>query len=68
MTRYFDVFVRESVARATLAYTEKKKLEGENEVERRDGDGDGGGGVGQEEIWLDVQELEEVAPGLVLDF
>lgn len=66
MTRYFDVFVRESVARATLAYTERKKLEGENEVGRRDGDGVGG--VGQEEIWLDVQELEEVAPGLVLDF
>lgn len=55
--RYLDIFVREAVARAALAQKERKES-GETIV-----DDDMG-----EDIWLDTRDLEEVAPGLVLDF
>ncbi|KAI5242765.1 hypothetical protein E4T42_07614 [Aureobasidium subglaciale] len=53
--RYLDLFVREAVARATEVAKERKEMKE-------------AGGQGDQEVWLDVQDLEEVAPGLVLDF
>ncbi|KAF1343861.1 CENP-S associating centromere protein X-domain-containing protein [Delphinella strobiligena] len=55
--RYLDIFVREAVARAALAQRERKES-GEMAVDDDMGD----------DIWLDTRDLEEVAPGLVLDF
>lgn len=57
MGRYLDVFVREAVARAALAQKERKG--NDESVTHDDMDAD---------IWLDTRDLEEVAPGLVLDF
>ncbi|THY19946.1 hypothetical protein D6D01_06946 [Aureobasidium pullulans] len=54
--RYLDLFVREAVARAAEVAKEKK------EMKEAGGQGDG------DDVWLDVQDLEEVAPGLVMDF
>lgn len=57
MARYLDVFVREAVARAALAHKEHKESgEGLMDVDMDD------------DIWLDTRDLEEIAPGLVLDF
>lgn len=68
MQRYMDIFVRETVARAVLAHPDatRKREEVENTL-----NGDGGEGRNNDEegeVWLDVKELEDVAPGLVLDF
>ncbi|THZ96536.1 hypothetical protein D6C82_06995 [Aureobasidium pullulans] len=54
--RYLDLFVREAVARAAEVARERK------EIKEAGGQGDG------DDVWLDVQDLEEVAPGLVMDF
>jgi histone H3/H4 len=54
--RYLDLFVREAVARATEVAKERKEIR------------EAGGDKEEEGIWLDVQDLEEVAPGLVMDF
>ncbi|KAF2148571.1 hypothetical protein K461DRAFT_297975 [Myriangium duriaei CBS 260.36] len=63
MGRYVDVFVREAVARAAAAQREKASAK-----EGGGGGGGGGGGLGEGDVWLDAAELEEVAPGLVMDF
>lgn len=55
VARYLDLFVREAVARATEVAKERK--------EAREA-----GGLEEQDVWLEVQDLEEVAPGLVLDF
>lgn len=55
MAKYVDVFVREALARA--AY--------ERSGTGRDGRG-GGGGVS--DGFLEVEDLEKMAPQLVLDF
>jgi len=65
MGRYLDVFVREAVARAGLAQRERRER-GEVAVDEEMEMDDGGGGAGG--VWLDTRDLEEVAPGLVLDF
>ncbi|KAH0362443.1 hypothetical protein KCU65_g8055, partial [Aureobasidium melanogenum] len=54
--RYLDLFVREAVARATEVAKERKEMR------------EAGGQKVDDGVWLDVQDLEEVAPGLVLDF
>ncbi|KAG9837471.1 hypothetical protein KCU98_g10628, partial [Aureobasidium melanogenum] len=54
--RYLDLFVREAVARATEVAKERKEMR------------EAGGQKLDDGVWLDVQDLEEVAPGLVLDF
>lgn len=54
--RYLDLFVREAVARATEVAQERKEMR------------EAGGQKVDDGVWLDVQDLEEVAPGLVLDF
>jgi histone H3/H4 len=54
--RYLDLFVREAVARATEVARERKEIR------------EAGGDKEEEGVWLDVQDLEEVAPGLVMDF
>ena len=60
MRTYVDVFVREAVARAA---------EGRKEREReRGGTGTRGTDVAIEDLWLDVEDLERVVPGLLLDF
>jgi hypothetical protein len=51
-----DLFVREAVARATEVAKERKEIR------------EAGGDKEEEGVWLDVQDLEEVAPGLVMDF
>jgi histone H3/H4 len=53
--RYLDLFVREAVARAVEVAKERKEMRE-------------AGGEGVQDIWLEVQDLEEVAPGLVIDF
>lgn len=55
---YVDTFVREAVARAAFEAGEREKKGGA-------GDGAGGGGG---KGWLDVEDLERVGGGLVLDF
>lgn len=57
MGRYLDAFVREAVARATLAQKERKD-NGDALMDVETGD----------DVWLDTKDLEDVAPGLVLDF
>ena len=60
--KYVEVFVREAIARCAF--------------ERQDqglDDGDGGGGGGgrrgeKDDGWLEVEDLEKMAPQLVLDF
>ncbi|KAL1296758.1 hypothetical protein AAFC00_000224 [Neodothiora populina] len=59
MARYMDLFVREAVARATEVQKERKTEEG-HVVD--DGDMD------DDRPFLITKDLEEVAPGLVLDF
>ena len=54
--RYLDLFVREAVARATEVAKERKEMR------------QAGGQNVDDGLWLYVQDLEEVAPGLVLDF
>lgn len=54
--RYLDLFVREAVARATEVAKERKEMR------------EAGGEKVDDGVWLDVQDLEEVAPGLVMDF
>jgi histone H3/H4 len=54
--RYLDLFVREAVARATEVAKERKEIR------------EAGGDKEEEGVWLDVCDLEEVAPGLVMDF
>ncbi|KAI4722876.1 hypothetical protein E4T48_00893 [Aureobasidium sp. EXF-10727] len=54
--RYLDLFVREAVARATEVAKERREMR------------EAGGQKVDDGLWLDVQDLEEVAPGLVLDF
>jgi histone H3/H4 len=54
--RYLDLFVREAVARATEVAKERKEMR------------QAGGQNVDDGLWLDVHDLEEVAPGLVLDF
>lgn len=53
--RYLDLFVREAVARANEVAKERK--------EAREA-----GGQEDQDVWLEQQDMEEVAPGLVLDF
>lgn len=55
LARYMNIFMREAVARA--AEGKKERL----------GVGTGGMAV-DEEIWLDVEDLERVTGGLLLDF
>jgi len=50
--KYMETFVREALARAAF--------------EREDGGARGGGAAG--DGWLQVEDLEKLAPGLVLDF
>ena len=52
--RYVDVFVREAVARAAAEKRERDEAAGLIDA--------------GEEVWLDVEDLERVVPGLVLDF
>ena len=55
LKRYMNIFMREAVARA--AEGKKERL------------GVGKGGMAtDEEIWLDVEDLEKVTGGLLLDF
>jgi histone H3/H4 len=54
--RYLDLFVREAVARATEVARERKEMR------------EAGGQNVDDGVWLDVNDLEEVAPGLVMDF
>ncbi|GAB7341705.1 hypothetical protein MBLNU457_g0045t1 [Dothideomycetes sp. NU457] len=55
LARYMNIFMREAVARA--AEGKKERL------------GVGSGGMpAEEEIWLDVEDLERVTGGLLLDF
>jgi histone H3/H4 len=54
--RYLDLFVREAVARAAEVARERKEMR------------EAGGQNVDDGVWLDVNDLEEVAPGLVMDF
>jgi histone H3/H4 len=54
--RYLDLFVREAVARATEVAKERKEMR------------EAGGQTVDDGVWLDANDLEEVAPGLVMDF
>jgi len=59
LATYIDVFVKEAVMRSALRKKEDLEMDtGEN--------GDDIGGLDDE--WLDVGDLEAIAPGLVLDF
>lgn len=53
VARYLDIFVREAVARATEA---KKGHQARDEFDV------------ENDVWLDTKDLEDVAPGLVMDF
>lgn len=54
LEKYFEVFVRETIARASLQKQEDAAKAGE------------GGGV--ETGWLELEDLEKVAAGMMLDF
>lgn len=54
LEKYFEVFVRETIARASLQKQEDAAKAGE------------GGGV--DVGWLDLEDLEKVAAGMMLDF
>ena len=55
--KYVDTFVREAIARSAL---ERQEKSGEDAAEEVSGRGDDG--------WLEVEDLEKMAPQLVLDF
>lgn len=55
--KYVDTFVREAIARSTF---ERQEKSAEDVVEELNGRGDDG--------WLEVEDLEKMAPQLVLDF
>ena len=58
LQKYFEVFVRETIARASL---QKKEAAEKAESE----------GVGAQDIdvgWLELEDLEKVAAGMLLDF
>lgn len=54
LQKYFEVFVREAIARTSL----QKKQDAEK-----------GGGVHELDVeWLELEDLEKVAAGMMLDF
>ena len=54
LQKYFEVFVREAIARTSL----QKKQDAEK-----------GGGVDELDVgWLELEDLEKVAAGMMLDF
>lgn len=55
--KYFDTFVREAIARSAF---ERKEQSAEDAAAELNGRGDDG--------WLEVEDLEKMAPQLVLDF
>jgi CENP-S associating Centromere protein X len=55
--KYVDTFVREAIARSAFERQEKSADDGAEELNRRGDDG-----------WLEVEDLEKMAPQLVLDF
>ena len=55
--KYIDTFVREAIARSALEQQEKADTESVDEFTIRKNDG-----------WLEVEDLEKMAPQLVLDF
>ncbi|PSK51979.1 MHF histone-fold complex subunit 1 [Elsinoe australis] len=60
MRKYVDIFVREAVARAAESHKEKKN---------KDGITAGGKGKSvQDDVWLDIEDLESITPGMLLDF
>lgn len=56
LQKYFEVFVRETIARAKL----QKQEDAEN--------AGGGGGSQVDTSWLELDDLEKVAAGMLLDF
>jgi len=64
MRTYVDVFVREAVARAAEGRKERERERGGVGVGRVGA----GVGAGVQDLWLDVEDLERVVPGLLLDF
>ena len=55
--KYFDTFVREAIARSAFERQEKSVEDAGGELSGRGDDG-----------WLEVEDLEKMAPQLVLDF
>ena len=55
LEKYFEVFVRETIARASL-----RKQEDAEKAGRDDDAVDAG--------WLDLEDLEKVSAGMMLDF
>ena len=63
LEKYFEVFVRETIARASL-----RKQEDAAAAAEGSGGGTGGEGDGLDVGWLDLADLEKVAAGMMLDF
>lgn len=63
LEKYFEVFVRETIARVSLRKQEDAAVAAE---------GEGGGGGSEDGAldvgWLDLADLEKVAAGMMLDF
>jgi len=55
MGRYIDLFVKETIMRSAVAHREKRS-KGSKKTKN------------DEEVWLDVEDLEKVVAGLILDF
>lgn len=69
--QYVEIFVREMIARCVAEKKERKeRKDKEKEKEKEDGDGemrmddDDDDDVG----WLDLEDLEKVGVGMMLDF
>lgn len=57
IAKYVDIFVREAIARSAFERQEKSAENGTKDLNGRGDDG-----------WLEVEDLEKMAPQLVLDF
>lgn len=57
IAKYVDIFVREAIARSAFERQEQSAEDGMKELSGRGDDG-----------WLEVEDLEKMAPQLVLDF
>lgn len=68
-----EIFVREMIARCVAEKRERKKRK-EKEKEKEEGDGDGEMRMDDDDDddddvgWLDLEDLEKVGVGMMLDF
>jgi hypothetical protein len=54
LQKYFEVFIRETIARAALR--KRQDAEGNGDID------------GMDISWLELEDLEKVAAGMMLDF